>query len=280
MQPGLYLVLAPDLTIAAVNDAYAQATMTIRQEILGRNIFEVFPDNPDDPFADGVSNLRASLGRVLQFRRPDAVAIQKYDIPRRNAADGSFEERYWSPLNTPVLTAGGEVVWIIHRVTDVTDLMRLRAGEVAQNQLARDRLEVIDQLRMANQELASEIARRQQVERQLVHSQKLEAIGQLTGGLAHDFNNLLAIIIGSLEMIREQLMPAPETDGLVRDATEATSRGAELTRLMLAFARRQPLVPERSNVNQVIHTIVGLLRRTLGEDITINLQLAPELCRC
>ena len=98
--PGLHLVLAPDLTIVAVSDAYLRATMTQREQILSRGIFEVFPDNPDDPGATGVQNLRASLERVLKDRVPDAMAVQKYDIRK---PQGGFEERFWSPVNSPVL---------------------------------------------------------------------------------------------------------------------------------------------------------------------------------
>ncbi len=115
--PGLYLILLPDLTIVAVSDAYLNATMTQRDEILGRGLFEVFPDNPDDPTADGVSNLRFSLEEVLKKKKPHAMAIQKYDIRR---PDGSFEERYWSPLNKPVVNEHGDVIYIIHCVEDVT----------------------------------------------------------------------------------------------------------------------------------------------------------------
>src|SRR5687767_8100521 len=78
--PGLYLVLRPDFTIVAVTDAYLRATMTKREEILGRGIFQVFPDNPNDPQASGVRNLNASLQRVLQNHAPDVMAVQKYDI--------------------------------------------------------------------------------------------------------------------------------------------------------------------------------------------------------
>ena len=73
--PGLYLVLAPDLTIVAVTDAYLHATMTKREDILGRGVFEVFPDNPNDPSATGVRNLRTSLQRVLQDKTSDAMAV-------------------------------------------------------------------------------------------------------------------------------------------------------------------------------------------------------------
>ena len=78
--PGLYLVLTPDLTIVAASDAYLHATMTKRAEVLGRKLFDVFPDNPDDPQATGVRNLRASLDRVLENCAADAMAVQKYDI--------------------------------------------------------------------------------------------------------------------------------------------------------------------------------------------------------
>src|ERR1700690_724372 len=122
--PGLYLVLTPDLKIIAVSDAYCRATLTARDNILGHNIFDVFPDNPRDPSATGVSNLRASLERALRLRRPDAMAMQKYDIPRPASEGGGFEERYWSPLNTPVLDAKGEITWIIHQVEDVSERQR------------------------------------------------------------------------------------------------------------------------------------------------------------
>jgi len=123
--PGCYLVLAPDLTIVAASDAYLRATMTRRETILGRGLFDVFPDNPDDPAASGVGNLRASLERVLRSRAPDTMAVQKYDV-RRPAADGGFEERYWSPVNSPVIGPEGEISYIVHRVEDVTDFVRLK----------------------------------------------------------------------------------------------------------------------------------------------------------
>ena len=111
---------------------------------------------------------------------------------------------------------------------------------------------------------------------QLRHSQKMEAVGQLTGGLAHDFNNLLAIIIGNLDMLREIRAEDPVTDELVRDALDSALRGADLTRRLLAFARRQPLQPERVEINEVIGAIVRLLTRTLGENITIEMSLARQ----
>jgi len=126
---GLYLVLSPDFTIVAASDAYLHATMTQRENILGRNLFEVFPDNPNDPHADGTQNLRASLNWVLQRRAADAMAIQKYDIRRPASEGGEFEERYWSPTNSPVLGPNGEVTFIIHEVEDVTAFIR-KGGDI------------------------------------------------------------------------------------------------------------------------------------------------------
>ena len=123
--PTPFLVLAPDpprFTIVAVNDAYLAATMTTREGIIQRGLFEVFPDNPDDANATGVGNLRASLERALKSKRADAMPRQKYDISNPN---GSFVERWWDPINTPVLDEEGNVAALIHHVTDATDTERI-----------------------------------------------------------------------------------------------------------------------------------------------------------
>jgi signal transduction histidine kinase len=123
--PGLYLVLDTDFQIVAVSDAYLSATMTQRDAIVGKEVFEVFPDNPNDPNATGTKNLRSSLDTVLRTGKPHTMAVQKYDIRRPG---GEFEQRYWSPMNTPVF-ADGHLTHIIHRVEDVTDFIRLEQAE-------------------------------------------------------------------------------------------------------------------------------------------------------
>jgi len=122
--PGSYLVLDPDLVIVAVSDAYLRDTMTVRERIVGRELFGVFPDNPDDPEATGESNLRASLDRVRRDHVPDTMALQQYDIRRPEADGGGFEVRFWSPVNSPVLEPDGDLAFIIHSVADVTELVR------------------------------------------------------------------------------------------------------------------------------------------------------------
>ena len=143
---GCCLVLSPNFTILAVTDAYLQATMTKRTDIVGRLLFEVFPDNPDDPQASGTVNLRASLERVLTLGRADAMPVQKYDIRRPESAGGGFEERYWSPVNSPLFDDAGRVVSIVHRVEDVTDLSRLKVRETEQSKTIRELSVFSDQL--------------------------------------------------------------------------------------------------------------------------------------
>jgi len=154
-EPGLYLVLTPALTIVAVSDAYLKATMTKREEILGHGLFEVFPDNPDDPTATGVRNLKASLDRVLTNRVPDTMAVQKYDIRRPVSEGGGFEERYWSPVNSPVLGADGKVAYIIHRVEDVTEFVRLKQEGSEQHR-------IIERLQTRAAEMETDIFRKAQ----------------------------------------------------------------------------------------------------------------------
>ncbi len=122
--PGCFVVLDPHWVIVAVTDGYLHATMTERDGITGRRLFDVFPDNPDDPTATGVANLTASLQRVAERLQPDTMADQKYDIRRPECEGGGFEVRYWRPVNTPVVDDAGQLVYIIHSVEDVTARIR------------------------------------------------------------------------------------------------------------------------------------------------------------
>lgn len=155
--PGCYLVLLPDLTITAVTDAYLRATMTQREDILGRGLFDVFPDNPQDPTATGASNLRASLQRVLKNKVADTMAVQKYDIRQPQSEGGGFEERHWSPVNSPVFGPDGNIVYIIHRVEDVTEFVRLKQRGLEQHkateQMEMEILTRARELHNANQRL-------------------------------------------------------------------------------------------------------------------------------
>jgi PAS domain S-box-containing protein len=138
--PTNALVLTPgDWVLLAATDAFLSVTGRTREVLLGRTLFEVFPDPPGDVTADGVRKLRASLERVVATRTRDVMAAQRYPLE----IDGRFEERYWSTVNAPVLNADGEVVAVIHRTEDVTDFVRMRESGTgtASGANERERLE-------------------------------------------------------------------------------------------------------------------------------------------
>ena len=120
--PGKFLVLRPDtLEIVAATDDFLKATMTREEEIVGKNLFEVFPENPEDQKADGKQNLMASLQRVQSSKKPDIMGVQRYPI---RGANGLFEDRFWTPINSPVLDEDGEIEYIMHRAEDITNVIR------------------------------------------------------------------------------------------------------------------------------------------------------------
>ncbi|MDB5100772.1 MAG: sensor signal transduction histidine kinase [Cyanobacteria bacterium RYN_339] len=127
--PGLFLVLAPDLRVLDASNAYLEVSRVERADLVGRELFDVFTDaNPANPLPTGVANLRASFRRVVNDRVPDEMQLQRFDIVN---PDGTFEERYWRALNTPVLAANGAVRYIIHRVEDVTSDAKVQANQSA-----------------------------------------------------------------------------------------------------------------------------------------------------
>jgi len=122
-----------------------------------------------------------------------------------------------------------------------------------------------------------DVTERRRTEDQLRQAQKMEAIGNLTGGMAHDFNNMLGVVVGNLDLARERLGDDEDVREMVGEALDAAWRGADLTRRLLAFARRQPLRPARIEINELVNDTVRLLRRLLGEDIEVSLKLGAEL---
>ena len=115
------------------------------------------------------------------------------------------------------------------------------------------------------------------IEAQLRQAQKMEAVGQLTGGLAHDFNNILMIILANVEMIEEEHEPSDDLRDRLADIGGAVQRASDLTRHLLAFSRRQPLRPQATNLNSLVAGMGKLLQRTLGEHVRIDQKLSPDL---
>jgi serine phosphatase RsbU (regulator of sigma subunit) len=156
--PGSVALLTPDLVFVDANEAFLSTSGRTREQLVGRYLFDVFPDNPNDPDATGMRNLYASLRRVATTGQRDTMALQRYDVedPER---PGVWQERYWSPVNAPVLGPDGTVELLLHRVEEVTALIRARGArggdraQVLEAELytrARELQEVNQRLRRAH----------------------------------------------------------------------------------------------------------------------------------
>jgi signal transduction histidine kinase len=159
---------------------------------------------------------------------------------------------------------------------DNARLFQASQREIAQRKSAEEMLQQLNAT--LEDRVAEEVAQRGKAEEALRQAQKMEAVGQLTGGVAHDFNNLLTIIIGGLDTIRRS---KPGDEFRVRRAAEMSLQGAQraasLTARLLAFSRRQPLTPQPSDLNVIIRNMTDLFHRTLGETIELEGVLAPRL---
>ncbi len=165
--PDLYVVMTPSFEIVAASDAYLRATVTTRADILGRHLFDVVVHDTGESTATGVRDLRTSLERVLCDKRPDAMAIQKHDVRPAEPEGRHFERRYWSAVNSPVLDPTGEVMYIVHRIQDVTEFVRVK-------QQGRD-----DFLAMLGHELRNPLAAIASA------TEILKRIGATTGAAGH-----------------------------------------------------------------------------------------------
>jgi nitrogen-specific signal transduction histidine kinase len=125
--------------------------------------------------------------------------------------------------------------------------------------------------------IGRDMTERLKLEAQLRQAQKMEAIGQLTGGVAHDFNNILTVIAGSADVLLSALQHDPKLHGIAKSIDEAAERGAQLTQRMLAFARKQALQSRTLDLNEIVERMGAMLQRTLGEDIAVRISTTRGL---
>lgn len=226
----------------------------------------------------------------MAFRSsPDAVAILSVSDERIMEVNDGFEQitgyqreevlgrtsdelSLWVDSHTRT-----ELVQTLKDQGSVRDLefdIRKKSGEIRTCQVSAELANIADMSCMVS--VTKDITERLERESQLFQAQKMETVGQLTGGIAHDFNNLLTVIRGNLRLLQEDLESAPEDDvgELIEDALSATDDGEELTRRLLSFSRRKSLEPRRLDVHRVIEDFRRLLRRTLGENIQLELNLS------
>ena len=156
--PGMVALLTPELVYVDANEDFLRNSGRTREQVIGRYLFDVFPDNTNDPAATGMHNLAASLGRVVATGERDTMAVQRYDVESAEQP-GRWAERYWSPVNAPVLGPDGRVVLLVHRVEEVTELINARGtpdgsrARVLEAELytrARELQEVNERLRRAH----------------------------------------------------------------------------------------------------------------------------------
>src|SRR5206468_10121808 len=197
-----------------------------------------------------------------------------------------------------VLHENGEARWLTVRGRVITDEYGRPVRMLGVNLDITDRRSAAEALARLNDELEQrvaertvafeqEAAKRAEAEARLRQSQKMEALGQLTGGVAHDFNNLLTVILGSLETMQRPItdVPGDEREDTSKSklsksigmALQATQSAAQLTHRLLAFSRQQPLQPKVLQINELIAGITEMIARTLSEAVQLETHLAPDL---
>lgn len=186
-----------------------------------------------------------------------------FDVDARLCSAGS-SHRWFKLRAIPVRAPDGRISRWFGTATDITDLIEAR-----------------ETLRRSNDELEAAVVERTRereiVLKQLHESQKMESIGQLTGGVAHDFNNLLAVVLGSLSLLKKSLPDDPRTSRLLEGAIQGAERGATLTKRLLAFARRQELKLEAVDIRKLVPDMLDFLRQSVGPSISIVVDIAPDL---
>ena len=204
--PSLCLVLDPQFRIVGATDAHLRATLTVRAEIMGREVFEVFPDNPADPDATGVTNLRASLARVRHYGVADTMAIQKYEVGSPGEA-GGFEARYWSIFNSPVLGPDGHLRYILNEVQDVTDFIRRQQQGGKPDELTaglRDRTQRMQvEILRGSEELQST---------NLALRAANEAKNEFLSRVSHELRTPLTAILGFSQLLSDDALSTEHRD--------------------------------------------------------------------
>jgi signal transduction histidine kinase/DNA-binding response OmpR family regulator len=244
--PGFVCVLRGSQHVFELANA-SYRRLTGERDLIGMPAAQAVPEAEGQGFITLLDNV---------YRTGKAFIGHAVPVQLNNASDGAPDLRYLDFIYQPVLDPDGQVIGIFVQGSDVTE------QKFAQDELRRHQAELESLVLARTEELSS-------AQQALQRSQKLEAIGKLTGGVAHDFNNILQIIGGNLELLHSRL-PDDETQARLEVAMKAVERGAKLSSHLLAFARRQPLQPVVVNPARIVTEMDDLLCRALGETIQIE----------
>jgi signal transduction histidine kinase len=260
------LVLLPDsprFTAVATTKARLLAAQSTLEQTIGHGLFELFPDNPDDPAATGTTNLRASLERVLATKAADTMAVQKYDIP---LPGGGFDVRYWSPRNIPVLSPQGDVIYILHRAIDVTDLARIsEEGQELRGRTAELEREVVRrnlELDAANHQLREANGKLSELDSAMTASNR--ELDAFSYSVAHDLRGPLRSVEGFSQMLAQDYGDRLDAEGrrrleIVRASAQRMSQLIDdLLRLTQMSRREMRRIP--FELSLVVRTVATQLQ--------------------
>jgi len=189
--------------------------------------------------------------------------------------DGSI---HWVQVNGRALKESGYTRGLVGVAMDITDRKVAEASLRESNDwLEQNVVERTVELQRSHAKVLDEIRQREQVEEQLRQAQKMEIIGQLTGGVAHDFNNLLMAVLSNLDLLRKHIPGDPRSTRLIDGAVQGAKRGAALTQRLLAFARRQSLKVDPADVGVLVDGMRDLLERSVGSEVELTFNIADNL---
>ncbi|WP_375198184.1 histidine kinase dimerization/phospho-acceptor domain-containing protein, partial [Sphingobium sp.] len=236
------------------------------------------------PLRDGLPEIAGQgfielLDGVYQTGEP--FVGRNLEAHLQRTPDGPLEIRFVNLIYQPIVEPDGSVSGIFVDGYDVTHQKRAEDQLHDLNETLEHRVEQrTEELGTALGRLQQETLDREAAEAALRQSQKLEALGKLTGGVAHDFNNLLQVVSGNLQLLSRDLAGNERAEQRVQNAMAGVSRGAKLASQLLAFGRRQPLEPKVVNLGRLINNMDDLLRRVIGEDVEIETILSGGLWNC
>ncbi|HEU4727463.1 MAG TPA: ATP-binding protein [Kofleriaceae bacterium] len=228
--PGLYLVLEPDAPrypIVAVSDEFAHTTLTTREAIIGRGLFEALPDPPADAHVAAARSLTESLARVVRDRAADAMEVQRYSVRIPDIMGGGVEDRWWAAVNSPVLGDSGEVLYILHRIEDVTECVRLKQVGLEHQKLTAQLLGRMDRMEA---EMFARAQQLQEANRELQRARETAegasaAKSEFLAALSHELRTPLQAILGFADLLEhDRKQPL---DDRQRDRLRHLVRGGE-----------------------------------------------------